>query len=161
MRYLILTFMLLASLLQAAPAIPTNAVISETVSVLYSTNRVASLGPSNAVTLINSMITAATNGLVTQVITNGLASTNYVIAATNDLVTKSVTNGLASSASVISATNPIPSWITSATSGFVTQSVTNGLASTNYVDNSVNSVRTNYARLVEVETGIFVIYKGQ
>lgn len=38
-----------------------------------------------------------------------------ITAATNGLVTKTVTNGLASTASVIAATNPIPSWIVAAT----------------------------------------------
>jgi hypothetical protein len=100
MKYFI-AILLLVTTAYAVPPIPTNAVTTETVTVLYNTNRVASLGPSNAVTLINAMIAAGSG------------------------------------------------------------SATNGLATTNYVDNSVNSVRTNYARLVEVEAGIFVIYKGQ
>ena len=63
MKYLISTFILLVNAAFAVPAIPTNAVTAETVTVLYNTNRVASLGPSNAVTLINSMI--RTNATVT------------------------------------------------------------------------------------------------
>ena len=66
MKYLILTILLLAGTVYAVPGIPTNgAVVAETVTVLYSTNRTASLGPSNAVTLINSMIN--TNATVTSI----------------------------------------------------------------------------------------------
>jgi hypothetical protein len=49
-------------------------------------------------------VIAATNGLLTASVTNGLASTNYVIAATNPIPSW-----------ITASTNPIPSWITAAT----------------------------------------------
>ncbi len=66
MRYLLLS-LLMAGPLYAVPPKPTNSVVSEAVSVLYNTNRVASLGPSNAVTLINAMITNKTTVISNQV----------------------------------------------------------------------------------------------
>jgi hypothetical protein len=157
MKYLFILFSLLVSMLYAVPPIPTNAVVAETVTVLYNaTNRVASLGPSNAVTLINSMI--RTNDTVT-----GISNAVVVIQAnTNNWNTA---YGWGNHYGLYRAFNWVPGWndVTNKPSTFAPAphdytSITNPpWATTTYVD----SVHTNYARLVEVEAGIFVIYKGQ
>jgi hypothetical protein len=89
---------------------------------------------------IPSWITSATSGLVRATITNGLASTNYVIAATNGLVTKTITNGLASISYVNGVTSGIPAMITAATNSLVTKAITNGLASIDYVTGAISGI---------------------
>lgn len=80
-----------------------------TASLNMGTNRIVYLAPGVASTDAATLgqVQAATSGLVTASITNGLASIAYVDGATNGLVTESVTNGLASTIYVIAATSGI------------------------------------------------------
>lgn len=89
----------------------------------------------------------ATNGLVGNGVTNGLATIVYVNAATNGHVTANVTNGFATTNFVLvqsyvtaSVTNGLSTtnYVNSATNGHVTASVTNGLATIVYVNAATN-----------------------
>ena len=111
---------------------------------------------------VDSKITAATNGLVTSAITNGLATTNYVNSITNGLATtnyvNSITNGLATTNYAKSVTNNFTalvytnpssilytSSLPALTNGFVTSSITNGLATTNYVNSATQGLTNGLA----------------
>jgi hypothetical protein len=99
--------------------------------------------------ITNAPAIPSTNGFVTAAITNGLATTNYVL--TQGYLTSAATNGLATTNYVRTATNGfVSASITNSlattnfvlTQGFVTTAVTNGLATTNYVQAVTNTLRT-------------------
>ena len=129
---------------------------STTNLVKSATNNFTSLVYTNAYSVLyTNILPGLTNGFVTQSVTNGLASTNYVNSisgivsngvvsfVTNSYITASATTNLVKSATnnftSLVYTNPSSVLYTNAlpglTNGFVTQSVTNGLASINYVTN--------------------------
>ena len=132
----ILILILGAFRLFAQPTLPTTnrtfAPIANAYSgswIYYTTDSVSGLGYLNGASIpyvmtasnnVVSYVNMATNGLVTAAVTNGLATTNFVLS--QGFVTGSITNSLVS---II--------YFNAATNGFVTAAVTNGLATTNYV----------------------------
>ncbi len=99
--------------------------------------------------ITNAPVIPSTNGFVTAAITNGLATTNFVLTLglneTN--FTLAASNSLSSQLSGKAGTNINYSQITNApvipsTNGFVTSAITNGLATTNFVQSATNALRT-------------------
>lgn len=135
----------MASRLFAQPALPTTnqtvAPIANPYSaswIYYTTNPATGLGYLNGASIpyvmavsnnVVAYVNAATNGFVTAGITNGLATTSFVLS--QGYVTGSVTNGLANTNFVTSQ-------------GYVTSAITNGLANTTFVT-SQGYVKTVWA----------------
>jgi CRISPR/Cas system CMR subunit Cmr6 (Cas7 group RAMP superfamily) len=96
-------------------------VTSNSLSVTFSNQFTAKSGTNiNYSQITNAPVIPSTNGFVTAAVTNGLATTNFVLG--QGFVTGSITNSLVS---II--------YLNAATNGFVGANVTNGLATTNYV----------------------------
>jgi CRISPR/Cas system CMR subunit Cmr6 (Cas7 group RAMP superfamily) len=96
-------------------------VTSNSLSVTFSNQFTAKSGTNiNYSQITNAPVIPSTNGFVTAAVTNGLATTNFVLG--QGFVTGSITNSLVS---II--------YFNAATNGFVGANVTNGLATTNYV----------------------------
>lgn len=124
--------------------------------VAASTNNFTTLVYTNPlVILYTNSLPGLTNGFVGSNITNGLATTNYVltqISATNAANLMTTTNLVVAATNNFTTlvyTNPSSILYTSSlpalTNGFVTSSITNGLATTNYVNTSISA--TNAANL--------------
>ena len=122
--------------------------------VVAATNNFTTVVYSNPVVfLYTNSLPGLTNGFVTSSITNGLATTNFVltqISATNSANLTTTTNLVVAATNnftTVVYSNPVVFLYTNSlptlTNGFVTASVTNGLATTNYVNSVTNGLVTS------------------